>query len=119
MKIKDKKIQFYLPVQNDSVSRRSFPYSPAAYFAGGLWAYVRCLRASEKLSFGATVNDEVYSAELNYNTVIDGRYKAIYRGAVYDVSPADTFEGYVGTTKFTLTRSYDNTEYSGDIFTGG
>lgn len=115
-KIKDKKIQFYLPVKTASGWRRSYPYSQTMYNGGGLWAYVRTKTQYEKTQSNMAIEKETLECRLNYNPIINQEYKAVYNGKIYDVSLPDGFEWYLDDTKFTLTSSADNTAYEGDIY---
>lgn len=120
-KIKDKKIQFYLPVSaqvnNNTIWHREYPYSKGVYDSGGLWAYVRDKSQYEKTQANMSIEKSILECRLNYTKRIGSLYKAIYRGNVYDVSLPDNYEGYAEETKFILTMSVDHNDYKGaDVY---
>lgn len=115
-KIKDKKIQFYLPQKHENVWYKHFPYSQEVFNGGGLWAYVRTKTQYEKIQSNIAVEKETLECRLNYNPIINQEYKAVYNNKTYDVSLPDGFEGYLDDTKFILTSSADNTTYEGNIY---
>lgn len=114
LKIKDKKVQFYLPVNEEGMWSRHYPYSRCTHKDGGLWAYIRDKSQIEKIHASMSLEKEILECRLNYNPKINSEYKAIYRNRVYDVSLPDNYEGYTEETKFTLTSSIDNNTYTGD-----
>ena len=96
LKQKNKKIQFYTPVakkiEGSVTYKRKYPYTQSIYTAGGLWAYVRQLSGAEKFQNGIAVDKEIILAELNYNTKINSKMKAVFNGNIYDVGTPDNFE---------------------------
>lgn len=117
-KIKDKKIQFYLPqVNEEGIWYKQYPYSQEVFESGGLWSYVRDKTQIEKIQASMSVEKSILECRLNYNPIITNEYKAIYKNQIYDVSLPDNFEGYIEETKFTLTLSVDNNTYTGaDVY---
>lgn len=113
LKIKDKKVQFYLPVNNQGIWSKHYPYTRDSYSDGGLWAYIRDKSQIEKIHASMGLEKAVLECRLNYNPKITSEYKAVYKNQVYDVSLPDNYEGYTEETKFTLTLSIDNNTYLG------
>lgn len=115
-KIKDKKIQFYLPYKVDNKWYKKFPYSEEIFNEGGLWAYIRDKSQIEKLQTNMSLETIILECRLNYNPRINSGFKSIYNGKVYDVGLPDNYEGYTEETKFVLTTSADNNTYEGNIY---
>lgn len=116
IKVKNFKIQFYETISskaNGTVShKRKYPYRESTYTTGGLWAYVRQLSASEKFQSGMTADNEIVSADINYNTKINSKMKAVFGNKVYDVGVPDNYEFKKEKTRVLLTLSSDKNKYT-------
>ena len=115
-KIKDKKIQFYLPVKKQGKWYKNFPYPEEVYNEGGLWAYARDKSQIEKYQTNMSLETEIIECRINYNPIINSGFKAYYKHKIYDVGIPDNYEGYTEETKFILTTSVDNNQYEGNIY---
>ena len=115
---KDKKIQFYTPecdeVEGSIVWKKVYPYTQEKYDEGGLWAYVRQLQTSEKFQAGMSVDKAVLKAEINFNSRINNKMKAVFKGEIYDVGLPDDYEFFTDRTNLTLTSSIDNNDYTAE-----
>lgn len=93
-KLKDKKVTIYRE-EDISATPGSKPiigYTPI--HPGTLWAYVRQLSAKEYFARSTELQTEDIIFTVNYRPDITAKNSISYKGAFYNITRVDTFEGY-------------------------
>ena len=92
MKLKDKKIEILAAGHTPSGS--GF-YAETLTLTGlPVWAYFRHLSGKEIFAASAFNSVEEVLFIINYRSDINTRHVIRFRGALYDITRVDTFEGY-------------------------
>jgi SPP1 family predicted phage head-tail adaptor len=92
MKLKDKKIEVCaVTVTKD---RDGFAAETLTPIAPPLWAYFRQLSGKEIYAGGAAIATEQVLFTVNYRPDITTAHVVRFRGALYDITRVDVFEGY-------------------------
>jgi len=94
MKLKDKKIEI-LAVTTDK-DADGFTTETLTPIAPPLWAYYRQLSGKEIYAAASVQAVEDAMFIINYRTDVTTRHIVRFRGADYDITRVDTFEGYKG-----------------------
>lgn len=117
---KDEKIQIYRVMERKEgtvVKRnRCFIYPHNVFYEGGIWANVRCLQDSEKVSNGITQEKHVLQFTVERNPKIDSAQKIIYLDQVYEIESIDGLDGRTLDIKFKAIRCRDTNQYGEDQF---
>ena len=91
--LKDKKIIIYKKATvKDAAGFSTAKYTPI--HAGRLWAYVRQLSANEFYAAKAVQQTEEMLFSINWRADVSQDCYIEYRGAFYNITRVDTFEGY-------------------------
>lgn len=94
MKLKDKKIELLRPtIVKDA---EGFSTETLVPIAPPVWAYFRQLSGKEIHANAATVATEQVMFVVNWCDGLDTGLVVRHRGALYDVTRVDVFEGYKG-----------------------
>ena len=94
MKLKDKKIEILQP--STSKDADGFSGETLTPIAPPLWAYFRQLSGKEIYANATTITTEQVLFTVNYRPDITTRHVVRYKGALYDITHVDMFEGYRG-----------------------
>ncbi|MDL2224939.1 phage head closure protein [Eubacteriales bacterium OttesenSCG-928-M02] len=92
MKLKDKKIEIFKQL----VTRDKYGVSTTTLepIAPPIWAYYRQLSGKEVFAAASTHSVEEVLFVINWRDNITTRHIVRFRGADYDITRIDTFEGY-------------------------
>lgn len=117
---KDEKIQIYNTVIRQvgtlDTKYRKFIYNEEKYIQGGLWANVRALESSEKISNNLAYDIDYIQLIVNRNDKIATASRVIYRNQIYDIENIDPLDFRSMDIKIKAKKSVDNNKYEGDIF---
>ena len=92
MKLKDKKIEICaVAVTKDAEGFSTEILTPVA---PPVWAYFRQLSGKEIYANATTIATEQVLFTVNYRPDVTPAHVIRYKGALYDITRVDTFEGY-------------------------
>lgn len=94
MKLKDKKIEILAPTYE--TDPEGFQTESLTPIAPPLWAYFRQLSGKEVYAAASIHAVEEVQFVINWRHDITTAHVIRYRGADYDITRVDTFEGYKG-----------------------
>ena len=92
MKLKDKKIEILLPTREKDFA--GFSMETLTPIAPPLWAYFRQLSGKEIHTNSTTIATEEVLFTINWRNDVTTAHMVRYRGALYDISRVDVYEGY-------------------------
>lgn len=93
-RLKDKKIS--LAANTSTVDNEGIPHDTTAYFAQGIWAYVRQIDQTKRASSVVPYSEEEYVFYINWrdDLDVDGTLWLVWNSKVYEVTRVDTYEQY-------------------------
>jgi len=94
LKLKDKKIEILQPSTGKDAD--GFGTEMLTPIAPPLWAYFRQLSGKEIYANATTIATEQVLFTINHRPDITTRHVVRYRGALYNITRVDVFEGYRG-----------------------
>ncbi len=102
MKLKDKKIEILKQVHHrDEMGITTTTLEP---LAPPLWAYFRQLSGKEVFAAATTNYKEEVLFQVNYRPDIQTTHVIRFKGALYDITRVDVFEGYKQDLKLYCSR---------------